>query len=298
MGKQLQFLAILLLIPAMLMAESLKFVIIYPVLHPFFSSTSMGARAEAAKNSDIELLITGPATQSAKDQIKLIDWYIGQGINAIAIGPTDDTLGPIIDSAVKSGIPVICIDTDAQDSSRLSFIGTDNYAAGFEMGKQVAHFLDGKGKILITVSSLRTRNMIQRISGFSEAIGQHDALSIVAIEEGMANSEIIFSKVETHIKRQSFNAIVTMDAESGPVVVQMWKAWGLNSPVFCFDDRQLVIEGLQDGIVKVAIFQNQYAWGTEAIKAMLTLSRGQPVQEYIDTGIRIVTPETLSDELE
>lgn len=287
----------MLLLSTTIAAEMLDFVIIYPVLHPFFSSTSQGARAEAARRSDVNLSITGPSTQSPKDQITLMERYIAQGVDAIAIGPADDSLRATIDSAIEANIPVICIDTDAPDSKRAAYIGTDNYEAGFEMGRQVARHVTGATRIIISVSNLRTRNMTERVAGFTDAVADHDNITIVAIVEGMATSETIYKKIEDHIEQQDFNAIVTMDAESGPMVVRMWKAWGLDHPVFCFDDRRLVIEGLNDGIVRVAIIQNQYAWGTEAVKTMIALSRGETVPDFIDTGIRVVTPESIPDHL-
>ena len=86
--------------------------------------------------------------------------------------------------------------------------------------------------------------------------------------------------------------MITMDAESGPVIVKMWKAWGLDIPVFCFDDRPLILEGIEDGIVEVAIVQNQYNWGKEAVIAMDKAIRGEALPPFINTGIRIITKDS------
>jgi len=43
-----------------------------------------------------------------------------------------------IAAAIASGIPVICLDSDAPDSKRVMFIGTDNFRAGQESGKRIA----------------------------------------------------------------------------------------------------------------------------------------------------------------
>ncbi len=148
-----------------------EFVIIYPVLHPFFSDTSRGAREQAEKMDGINLIITGPYNQSSEEQIEILEQYIEQGVDAIAIGAVDeDKLVPTINDAIMHGIPVLCFDTDCPDSERLTFIVTDNYQAGIEMAKQVILFLGGNGNVVISVTSLNMRNMMERVEGFKQYI--------------------------------------------------------------------------------------------------------------------------------
>ena len=53
---------------------------------------------------------------------------ITQKVDGIAIGPCDsEALTPYIDQAVEAGIPVLCFDTDAPNSKRVGYVGTDNY---------------------------------------------------------------------------------------------------------------------------------------------------------------------------
>jgi ribose transport system substrate-binding protein len=275
-----------------LFIQAEEFVIIYPILHPFFSETSRGAREQAEKSEGVNLIITAPYRQTSEDQIALFEKYINDEIDAIAIGPNDDdALIPVINKAIKYGIPVITIDTDSPSSERLTFIGTDNYQAGIEMGKQVTLFLKGQGKVVISVSSMKTKNMIQRVEGFKSYIYEESQITILAIKEGFAESERIYTNIEELLTNSTFDAIITMDAESGPMVVKMWKAWGLDIPVFCFDDPALVLEGVEDGIVLAAIIQNQYKWGQEAITTMMKAIRGETLPDFIDTGIRIITSD-------
>ncbi len=269
-------------------------VIIYPVLHPFFNQTSLGAREQAKKYPNLKLTITAPYTQTAEEQIILMEKYINNDVDAIAIGPIDETLIPIINKAVEYGIPVVCLDIDSPDSKRLSFIGTNNYQAGIEMAKQVSNYLDGSGRIVISVSSMKTRNMCQRVEGFKSYIENENRLSILSIQEGLTVSERIYSNIENILATENFDAIVTMDAESGPMVVRMWKAWGLSIPVFCFDDIEFILEGIKDGIVQASIIQNQYKWGQEAIDAMNKAIRGEQLPEFIDTGIQIITKNSFN----
>jgi len=273
---------------------SQNFVIIYPVLHPFFSQTSLGAREQVKQYPGMKLTITAPYTQSSDEQILLMEKYINEEVDAIAIGPADDALIPTINKAVDSGIPVVCIDTDSPDSKRLTFIGTNNFQAGVEMAKLVSNYLKGSGTVVISVSNAKTRNMVQRIEGFKSYISNDNRLSIVAIKEGFAESQRIYNNIEDVLNNENFDAIITLDAESGPMVVKMWKAWGLDIPVFCFDDPELVLDGIQDGIVQATIIQNQYEWGQKAVEAMSKALNGEHLPTFIDTGIQIITKNSIN----
>ena len=165
--------------------QAKDFVLIYPVLHPFFRDTSIGARDQAKLMEGINIIISGPYKQSPEEQITILEKFIDDQVDAIAIGPTDeDKLIPFINTAMQRGIPVLCIDTDSPNSDRLTFIGTDNYQAGFEMGKQVADFLGGKGKVVISITTLKTRNMMQRVEGFKNFILKESEITILEIKEG------------------------------------------------------------------------------------------------------------------
>ena len=57
-------------------------------------------------------------------------------------------MGPEINKAMAAGIPVITIDSDAPDSQRLYFIGTNNLEAGRFGGEFVTAQLNGKGNVV------------------------------------------------------------------------------------------------------------------------------------------------------
>jgi len=51
------------------------------------------------------------------------------------------------------GIPVICVDADVPDSTRVLYIGTDNFKAGRESLKRMAALIPGKGNIAVILDS-------------------------------------------------------------------------------------------------------------------------------------------------
>ncbi len=74
---------------------------------------------------------TGPQDQNPEQQANIMDQIIARKPAGILIAPGNpQTLKPYINKAIEAGIPVICVDTDAPDSSRIAYFGTSNYDAG------------------------------------------------------------------------------------------------------------------------------------------------------------------------
>jgi len=73
----------------------------------------------------------GPLEWKPDEQATILDRVIARNPAGILIAPGEpNTLTPYIDKAIKAGINVICIDTDAKESKRLAYYGTSNYEAG------------------------------------------------------------------------------------------------------------------------------------------------------------------------
>ena len=78
-------------------------------------------------------------------------------------------MGPEIDAAIAAGIPVITMDSDAPNSRRLYFIGTNNLAAGRLGGQRVVEKLNGKGNVVF-FSMPGQPNLDERLKGYQESV--------------------------------------------------------------------------------------------------------------------------------
>ena len=107
-----------------------------------FFNWAYGGMQDAAKllGADIKTELRGPATWDASQEARAIEQLIAKGVKGIIVTAGDaTTLNPAIDKAMARGIPVITFDSDAPDSQRLCFAGTNNYEAGKVAGKAVSH---------------------------------------------------------------------------------------------------------------------------------------------------------------
>jgi len=103
------------------------------------------------------------------------------GVDGIAIATSDPTaIAPTIEKAMAKGIPVITLDTDAPQSKRLVYIGTDNYSAGKIAGLVMSDLLGIKGgKVTIGTGSLTAMNSLERMRGFMDGIANNKRITVV-----------------------------------------------------------------------------------------------------------------------
>jgi ribose transport system substrate-binding protein len=69
-----------------------------------------------------------------------------------------------------AGMNVICHDSDAPKSKRLCYVGTNNYKAGREAGKQIKAVLPNGGKIMLFVGRLDAQNAADRRKGIIDEL--------------------------------------------------------------------------------------------------------------------------------
>ena len=92
----------------------------------------MGA-ADAAKelgpkyNADVQLEIRTPNDEDATKQAEAIEALARMGAQGIAVSCSEaNTVTPSIDKAVSRGVQVMCFDSDAPNSKRFAYYGTDD----------------------------------------------------------------------------------------------------------------------------------------------------------------------------
>lgn len=159
--------------------------------HPFFQSMQDGME-EFAEEQGIILRFADADFDLGKQSNQVKDFVV-QKVDAILVTPLDSKgLNPTIDAAVEAGIPVVCVDTDAPGSMRLTKVASDNYlggeiAAGLMMGALEKRAVSEGVVVIAThagVTSTEERNsgfvdvMTDKMPGITieimDAVGQRD----------------------------------------------------------------------------------------------------------------------------
>ncbi|NMA66972.1 MAG: sugar ABC transporter substrate-binding protein, partial [Clostridiaceae bacterium] len=117
--------------------------------NPFFVILEKTIRDGVEARGD-KLITTDPANDVTL-QITQIEDMITQGIDAIFLNPAEaEGILPALDMLKDAGIPILNFDTEvAELSYAFSYVGSDNYNAGYVCGLDLVEKVPGGGKIII-----------------------------------------------------------------------------------------------------------------------------------------------------
>ncbi|MCK8489564.1 substrate-binding domain-containing protein [Paenibacillus sp. MBLB2552] len=272
-----------------LQAPKYIFGIIYPMAHPFYEEVTRLAE-EAGSPENVRLVVRAPDAVSVEQQIHMMETMIQQQVDGIAISPIDSgALTPVINKAEDAGIPVICFESDAPDSRRSAYIGTNNVEAGAEMGRVIQKRMKDKGMVLVAsgVSSMSQNQ--DRLQGLLDFL--HDKTNIQVLEvrhnEGDDGKALIDleAMIDAH---PHFDAFISVDLTSSSASVLVWKAMGLSRYAVAFHMTPEMKEGLRNGQITSVLSQNEEGWGGLLVGQLLRLARGEPVPAFTDTGRTVI----------
>jgi rhamnose transport system substrate-binding protein len=124
----------------------------------YFNACNKGAQ-EAAKELDVDVVYEGPAKDDVDEQIRILEQWITQKYDCIAVAPNDpDAIAPVLQRARDRGITVLTFDADAR-GGRQYFVNQASYEdIARTLLDTMAEEIGGKGKVGILTSTLQAPN--------------------------------------------------------------------------------------------------------------------------------------------
>jgi ribose transport system substrate-binding protein len=277
--------------------EKYTYAIVYSIAVDFFDTVTRGAEDEIAESGkNIELIVRAPDKGDVNQQIEIMENLINLGVDGIAIGPSDsDALSPYIDKAIAAGIPVLTFDTDAPNSQRLGYVGTDNYEAGKLLGQAVAD-LNPDAKVIGSISVPTQLGLQQRVQGAKDVWAEsYPNIELLDMRSSGGDPAVTLSNIEDMVKTYpDFDVLIGIDAQGGPAAVSAWKALGLgDKQAVVFDDLPAVVQGIRDGQITVAISQFEYQWGAEIINKLWDATHGETVPDFTEITAVALTADNV-----
>ncbi|KLU61535.1 D-allose-binding periplasmic protein precursor [Peptococcaceae bacterium CEB3] len=268
---------------------------------PFWAQVKQGiAQAAAASNLAVEFSRPNPG-DNARIQDYLTIARLSRADGIIAQGSNDPAVVQAIDSAVKAGIPVVTVETDAKNSDRESFIGANNYVVGEQAAHLIIQGTDGKARVAVIMSgNAETDTAAQNsmLNGFLTTLKEAPDARLTKVftsKPGILNTEGI---AQTILHEQGVNAIYCVDPLFSVGVAQ--------TVINANEVGQITIVGygqspeiesyIRRGVIYGVVAGNPFKVGYDSIKALLELKEKHHTSSVVDTGIRIVTRSTLRNE--
>src|SRR5215207_3527871 len=156
--------------------------------NPFFIEMQKGAE-EAAKKAGVTLIVQAADREvDVERQMQIIENLIERKVNALCVTPSGSReIVPVIVKANKANIPVIIVDTRADEKALsaaggkvATFIGSDNYDGGKIAAAFMAEKLGGKGNVIVLEGIPGHETGDERLKGFREVVAKSPGIKIVA----------------------------------------------------------------------------------------------------------------------
>ena len=264
--------------------------------NPFWASVEKGAKEEAAKLGVDLVLVAPPQEGDVQAQINQVEDQLAKGVDAIALAPGDpNAFAPIVDEAIKSGVPVVFVDTNGINEG-VTFIGTNNMN-GAELAANFICDKTAKGSDVAILTGIESQStaLLRRdgaIKGFNNC-----GLNIVATQTAEWDTAKARSVTESIIlKNPNIKAIFASNDNMGLGAIQALKDADMNDVVVVgFDATPDAATSILKGEMTATIAQFSYNMGAYGVKYALELANGGSIDPNIDTGTQLVTKENANE---
>ncbi|MGL5099527.1 MAG: substrate-binding domain-containing protein, partial [Fusobacteriaceae bacterium] len=148
-------------------------------------SVKKGAEKKATELKDVEILFRAPAGKvDPNEQTRMVEDAINQKVDAILLAPSDKSaLGPVVERAIERKIPVVIIDSPVDAEGYVTFLSTDNYAAGAMAADTLAQLVNEEGKVGIINAQPGAGTAIARSSGFQDRLKEkYPQIKVVGVQ--------------------------------------------------------------------------------------------------------------------
>jgi ribose transport system substrate-binding protein len=256
----------------------------------FWAIARKGTEKADTELTDVTVEFRIPPDGTAAEQKRIVDDLLAKGIEGIAISPVDpNNQTPFINDTAKQTL-VVTQDSDAPQSNRTAYVGTDNVAAGRQAGGLIKEALPDGGKIMVFVGKKDARNAQERFQGIQEAL-KGSKVEIVDVRTDDADRVRAKSNVaDTLVKYPDIKALVGLWSYNGPAIVNALKEAGkLNQvKVVCFDEEDETLAGVKAGTIYATVVQQPFEFGYQAIKLMAQVLAGD--KSGIPASKQVIVP--------
>ena len=274
---------------------------------PYWQEAHAGFK-DAAQTIGVKAEFTGPATYSPEEELKAFQDAVTARPAGILVSPARAKLfQDAIDSAIRAGIPVICVDSDSPESRRILFIGTDNYRAGVESAHRMANLLHGSGRILL-ITILAQFNLNERLRGVLETFGQQPIEIAEVIDDEGDPSKAEAQTAAILDRKEKIDGILCLEASGGTGAAKVLQRLGLSGkiPIVAMDKDPDTLDWIKKGVISATVAQKPYAMSYYGLKFLDDLHHNvvhefsdwrtapaSPLPTRVDTGTAVVDKDNV-----
>ena len=256
----------------------------------FWTIARRGAEKADSELADVEVDFRLTPPPEAAEQQRIVDDLLTRGVDGIAISPVDPQNQTLMINAAAKRTLVFTQDSDAPQTDRACYIGTDNVAAGRQAGQLIREAIPDGGSIMLFVGRIDAQNAKERTQGIRETLaGSNIRIIDVRTDDGdgiRAKANV----ADTLVRYPDIKGLVGLWSYNGPAILNAVRESGKVGKVriVAFDEADETLAGVTDGTIHAAVVQQPYEFGYQAITRMAQAVRGD--RSFIPESKQIIVP--------
>ena len=241
----------------------------------FWTIARRGTEKADAELADVTVEFRlGDGTAAA--QKRIVDDLLAKGVDGLAISPVDPAnQTAMLDATAKQAL-VFTHDSDAPNSQRACYVGTDNVAAGRQAGELIKEALPQGGSIALFVGKLDARNAQERLQGIKEVLAgsKIEILDVRTDDTDQVRAKANVS--EMLVRHPDVAGLVGLWSYNGPAILNAVRDAGKTGQVkiIAFDEDDETLTGVKAGAIVGTVVQQPYEFGYQAITLLAKALNG------------------------
>ncbi len=246
-----------------------------------------------------EMHIVSEAT--AAEQRRIIDDLLTRGVAGITVSVIDPANSRDLLNRAASQAVLFTSDSDAPDTDRMLYIGTDNVAAGEQAGELIKTALPDGGDIMLFVGTMGAANAQERVQGIKNVL-EGGNINIIDVR----TDEVDFTRAKRNVEDTlttypDIDALVGLWSYNTPQIVEAVKAAGKEGQVkiIGFDEDPITLRGIADGVVEATVVQQPFEFGYQSMINMAKVLDGDtsfiPENELMIIPTRVIDASNVEE---
>lgn len=254
----------------------------------FFNPVVKGAQDAAAAfkvDLDVQYANNDPVRQN-----DLIDSAVATGVDGIAVAiSSSDAFDDSICNAVDAGIIVIGFNNDdlegADGNCRQAYVGMDEEASGYELGKRMIEAFDLKeGDVVFNPREIPEASFaVARGGGIERAMGEA-GITVETVRAGLDPAEAQNIMAQALIANPNIKAVFGTGSVTSTVGAGAIRDAGVEVPFGGFDLAVEIADAVESGAMFATMDQQPYLQGYYPIAMIAMAARYGLTPTDVDTG--------------
>ena len=282
------FAAALLVTPAMAQGKK-QLALVTNAAADFWTIAKRGVEKAQKEHPDyaMEVIVTGQAT--AAEQRRELDDLLARGLAGVSISAIDPKNSTAEFNKVAAKAALFTTDSDAPQSDRAVYIGTDNVAAGRQAGEEIKKALPKGGKVVMFVGTLDADNARERVQGIKDALAGTN-IQIADIRTDGVDFAKAKSNVQDALAKGGVDCLVGLYSYNTPQIYSAVKEAGKAGVVKIvgFDEDPQTLRGIAEGTIESTIVQQPFEFGYQSMTDLIKYINGD--KSFIPANKLIIIP--------